>query len=92
MSKKASLDKLAALHAQLAEALADALTPTTDPETGAVEKPSAAVMAQAIAFLKLNNITADAETDPALQRLAQAAHKQLPDFTNIGEDGHPVVN
>lgn len=91
MSKKATMDKLAALHSQLADALSEALETTTDPETGAAEKPSAAVMAQAIAFLKLNNITADVETDPATKRLAEAA-RRLPDFTNIGDDGHPVAH
>jgi hypothetical protein len=91
MSKKASMDKLADLHRQLAEALTDALETSTDPETGETVKPSAAVMAQAIAFLKLNNITADAETDPATKALAEAARK-LPDFTNIGDDGHPVAH
>jgi hypothetical protein len=91
MSKKASMDKLAELHRQLAEALTEALEGSTDPDTGAKEPPSAAVMAQAVAFLKLNNITADAEDNPATKRLAEAA-RRLPSFTDVGDDGHPVVN
>lgn len=91
MAKKATMDKLAALHSQLADALTEALETSTD-EDGQAVKPSAAVMAQAIAFLKLNNITADAETDPALQRLQRAATQSLPFPTQVDEDGHPVVN
>lgn len=81
----ASEKKLGALH----EAVADALTEqvrgyTVTKEDGAEEvvKASPALLSAAIAFLKNNNITADAEDNEALRELGNALKarrkKQLP--------------
>lgn len=70
----ASESKLGALH----EAVADALTEQVkgyeeETEEGTkLVRPSPALLGAAIAFLKNNNITADAEDNAALRDLSQA--------------------
>lgn len=64
-------DTLQGLHAAVAKALADAISPTTN-EEGMVLPASAAHLSVAIAFLKNNNITASANTNKELADLSEA--------------------
>ena len=70
----ASETKLGALHEAVANALTEQVLgyeETTDSGTKRV-RPGPALLSAAIAYLKNNNITADAEDNEALRNLGQA--------------------
>lgn len=68
---KADEKALGGLHGKLAEVLKEALSQTyTDPETGAVLPPPAAILNVARQFLKDNKIEATAAPGSALHDLA----------------------
>jgi hypothetical protein len=67
---KASEAALGDLHAAVAVALTDAITPRNDSEGNPVV-PAAAILAAAITFLKNNSITADPETNEGLQEVSR---------------------
>jgi hypothetical protein len=72
---KATTSRLVDLHNKLAEVMLDGLEKEEikDEEGNVVgvQKPSAAIMAVAVTFLKNNNITADPETNAGLSALQQ---------------------
>lgn len=71
----AASDKvLGELHAKVANALAEQVDGYTvvEDDVEKVVKPSPALLSAAIAFLKNNNITADAEDNVALRNLGDA--------------------
>lgn len=77
---KASESALGTLHAAVAEALTDVIANgavVTDKEGEAVRITApAAYLGAAIAFLKNNNITADAETNAGLSRLREQLNQR----------------
>ena len=80
----ASEKKLGDLHEAVAEALTEQVKGYTviEDEQEKVIKPSPALLGAAIAFLKNNNITADAEDNAALRELGESLkarrQKKLP--------------
>ena len=80
----ASESTLGTLHEAVAEALTEQVKGYTviEDEVEKVVKPSPALLGAAIAFLKNNNITADAEDNAALRELGESLkarrQKRLP--------------
>lgn len=84
---KANMQAMEALHAKLAEVLAEGLKPQIDPETGETLPPNAAILNVARQFLKDNKVEALVESNKPLQSLADLPVFDEDEFPNVKQIG-----